>query len=81
MSKAYALHQALHEVTNQLQILIYRRETCPIRDREEVKFDLAVRFSELNGQNKIEWRKRMVEMAAYALFAAVSDQPEPDSHG
>ena len=81
VSKAYALHQALHEVTNQLQILIYRRETCPIRDRDEVKTDLLLRITELNGDSRQQWRKRMIEMAAYALFAAASDQPDPDFHG
>lgn len=69
----------LRKVISGIQVMIYRRDTCPIRDRQEVQLDLSLRIAELDG-NKEEWRKRMVELAAYAIFAAASDG-EWNGHG
>jgi hypothetical protein len=71
------LQLLVHDMTDQLQIMHWRRQHIPIRDRDEVKTDLLLRFQELNGATKQEWRARMVELAAYALYAAFSDE----SHG
>jgi hypothetical protein len=69
--------RALREVTSAVQILIYRRETSPVRDRVEVEEDLQLRLLELRksaANGKITWRRRLLELAAYAVFAAVSDE-------
>jgi hypothetical protein len=69
----------LRKVISGIQVMIYRRDGTPIRDRNEVKTDLLLRIAELDG-NKEEWRKRMIELAAYAIFATASDG-ERNGHG
>jgi hypothetical protein len=69
--------RAIRQVSEFIQLLIYRRETHPIKDRDEVNEDLGKRVSQIakyarNG--KSEWRKGLLELAAYAIFAAVSDE-------
>ena len=70
---------ALRQLTSFIQIIIYRRENTPIRDRQEVQLDVGLRLAELGKSErngKKEWRKRLLELAAYAVFAAVSDNSE-----
>jgi hypothetical protein len=69
--------KAMRELASAIQIMLYRRESSPIRDREEVNEDLARRLVEIarlarNGKTK--WRRGLLELAAYAIFAAVSDE-------
>lgn len=69
--------RALREVTSGIQVLIYRRESSPIRDRSEVQEDLQRRLLEIGksaANGKIPWRRRLLEMAAYAVFAAIADE-------
>jgi hypothetical protein len=75
--KTEALHKAVIDVTNQLQIIVITREDLPIKNRQEAIDDLAARLGNLGlpgGLNgKRRWRLGLIELAAYALFAAVSD--------
>jgi hypothetical protein len=69
--------RAVREVADAVQVLIYRREPSPIRDRTEVTHDLGKRLealsqASLNG--KRQWRRALVELAAFAVFSAVSDE-------
>lgn len=69
--------RAVREVAGLIQILIYRREGHPIKDRNEVETDIKARLQELPnyaGDGKPRWRKGLLELAAYAIFAAVSDE-------
>ncbi len=69
--------KAIREVSGLIQVLIYRRETSPIIDREEVEEDMERRVKELGtrvGNGKPQWRKRLLELAAYAVFAAIADE-------
>jgi len=69
--------QAIREVTSLVQILIYRRETTPIRDRTEAQAELLLRVQEVGksaNNGKIKWRRSLLEMAAYCIFSAVSDE-------
>lgn len=69
--------RALREVTSAIQILLYRRESTPIQSREEVHVDLERRLLEVGksaANGKFIWRRRLLELAAYAVFAAVSDE-------
>ena len=69
----YKYERGLHRVISGIQVMIYRRDRTPIRDRKEVRLDLLLRIAELDG-NKEEWRKRMVELAAYAIYAVATDE-------
>ena len=74
---AESFQKALREVAGQIQMLIYRRETTPIRNWNEVHFDLGLRVAEMvkaSADGKKQWRIKLLELAAYALFAAVSDE-------
>lgn len=64
----------LRRVISDIQVMIYRRSATPIRGKDEVQTDLLLRITELNGGTRDEWRKRMIELAAYAIFAVASDQ-------
>ncbi len=69
--------RVVREVADQVQILIYRRESSPIRDRAEALTDLGEQVrsmpeAAMNGKKR--WRRAMVELAAYAVYAAVSDE-------
>jgi hypothetical protein len=69
--------RALREVTSLIQVLIYRRESSPIRDRDEVHEDLQRRLLEIGksaANGKLPWRRKLLEMAAYAVWAAISDE-------
>jgi hypothetical protein len=75
--KALLADKALHDATNQLQIMIFTREDTPIRDRVEAVEDLRLRLDNLSTlapDGKKRWRAGLVELAAYALFAAASDE-------
>jgi hypothetical protein len=75
MSEKY--DQAIREVISAIQVIIYRREETPIRGRDEVNFDLGLRLAELkkySPDGKINWRRRLLELAAYAVWAAVGDE-------
>jgi hypothetical protein len=72
-----AYERALRQVVSAIQVLIYRRETSPIRDREEVYTELEWRLVQLKnhqGDAKERWRKTILELAAYAVFAAIADE-------
>ena len=72
-----AYPRAIKELTTQIQILMWRREALPIRDRDEVRLELAMLLTELDKymqDGKLKWRKSLLELAAYAIFAAVSDE-------
>jgi hypothetical protein len=67
---------ALREVVSGIQVLIYRRETTPIRDRDEVHIDVERRLGEIRKyatNGKRSWRKGLLELAAYCVFAAAAD--------
>jgi hypothetical protein len=64
--------KAMREAAGQVQILIYRRGNAPIRGWEEVITDLGLRVTELAKDSGEHRFRRLVELAAYALFAAVS---------
>jgi len=70
--------RAIHDVTSEVQILVYHRESTPIKDRDEVLAELVKRLAELgkhgpNGNGKSKWRRSLLELAAYAVYAAVVD--------
>lgn len=70
--------KAMREVAGLIQFLIYRYETCPVKDRAEVLVGLqgrlqGVELSIANG--RIKWVKSLLELAAYAIFCSVS-KPE-----
>lgn len=65
--------KAVRSVASQVQIMIYRRYTTPIRDWNEVLVDLNLRIAELSNHREMR-RERLVELAAYALFSAVADE-------
>ena len=69
--------KALREVVSCIQVLIYRREGTPIRDREEVQLDLERRLREIQqykAKDNLNWRRQLLELAAYAVFSAVTDE-------
>jgi hypothetical protein len=75
--KSVLAEKALHDATNQLQIMIFTREQTPIRDRQEAIDDLKLRvenLSKLGPDAKKRWRAGLLEMAAFALYAAISDE-------
>jgi len=70
-------HRTLEEVIDKLQVLVYRREDIPIRDRIEVHEELSRRVEEVSkaaSNGRTLWRRRILELAAYAVFAATSDE-------
>lgn len=66
--------KAMRDLASQVQIMIYRRANTPIRDWNEVLVDLNLRIKELATDGDMR-RKRMIELAAYAVFSSVSDEP------
>jgi hypothetical protein len=69
-------HKTLEEVINKVQVLVYRREETPIRDRQEVSgelFRLVEAVTRASGNGRVNWRRKILELAAYAVFAATSD--------
>jgi hypothetical protein len=66
--------KAMRQVAGQVQILIYRRSTTPIRDWDEVTLDLSLRIAEIMKDKGETRRRRLVELAAYAVFSSVEDE-------
>lgn len=66
--------KAVRETASQVQIMIYRRHITPIRDWDEVFLDLNLRIQEIMKDKPANRRKRLVELAAYALYASVADE-------
>lgn len=64
----------MREVARQLDTLIVLRIEQPIRDRQEAVEDLTLRVSNMGDADKRRWREGMLEIAAYAIYAALSDQ-------
>ena len=67
----------IHQLVSSIQVLVYRREALPILGREEVRTEIMKKLNELqtigpNGKDK--WRRVLLELAAYALYAAVADE-------
>ena len=80
MGKAALADKALHDVTNLLQVMIFTREDIPIRDRLEAIDALTLRLGNLSNlevDGKKRWRAALLDLAAYSIFAAASDE----SHG
>ena len=74
-----SIHKALHDLTTLLQIIIFQREDTPIKDRAEAIEALSLRIRNIanigTGENgKSEWRTALLELAAHAIWAAVSDE-------
>jgi hypothetical protein len=70
--------KAMREVASQIQIMIYRRGNTPIKGVEEVITDLGLRITEIAKENGSEGNrvKRLLELAAYSVYAAVSGNPQ-----
>lgn len=67
--------KTMREVAGLVQFLIYRYETCAIEDRAEILTGIEGRVagvvkSVANGN--VRWRKGLLELAAYCIFAATS---------
>ncbi len=67
--------KAMREVAGLIQFLIYRYETCGIKDRDEVLIGLRGRLQGVEkslANGSVNWRKGLLELAAYCIFAACS---------
>jgi len=69
--------RAIRDVSNQVQRVIFQHETHPLRDRLEAISGLQHKLNDIalaGSDGKDKWRRRLLELAAYAIFAAVADE-------
>ena len=66
----------MRDVASQVQIMIYRRSSSPIKDWQEIVVDINLRAAEIMKDTGRSSEKRLLELAAYAVFAAVSERQE-----
>jgi len=77
MSQHDSYQKALQEVAGSIQVVIYKRQDAPLRDRAEAIRELKnvlQRVVVMGPNGKRAWRVGLLELAAMAIFAAVSDE-------